>query len=113
MADKDISEGGITVGVNAKIHPDSRISAPAYIGDNVEIGANVVISNSVIGNNVSVGTASRIIGSVVWNDVQIGIGVKLMNTIITSRCDIKRDLSYLNTVYSGANTLKIEGLGIS
>lgn len=112
MADKDISEGGITVGVNAKIHPDARIIAPAYIGDNVEIGADVVISNSVIGNNVSVGAAGRITGSVIWNDVQIGIGVKVMNTIITSRCDIKKDLSYLNTVFSGANTLKIGGLGI-
>jgi len=103
MVDCNTSASGINLGRNVKIHPDSKIAAPVYIGDNVVIGAKAIISNSVIGNNVSIGVASRIIDSVIWDGVNISSDVRLMNTIITSNCDIKKNLNYLNAVNSGKN----------
>lgn len=112
MVDCITTGSGINLGGNVKIHPDSKIIAPVYIGDNVEIAAKAIISNSVIGNNVSIGPASRIIGSVIWDDIHISNDVRLTNTIITSNCDIKKDLNYLNAVCSGKNKGEIERIGL-
>lgn len=112
MVDCNTSGNGINLGRNIKIHPDSKIIAPVYIGDNVEIGAKAIISNSVIGNNVSIGATSRIIGSVIWDDVHISSAVRLTNTIITSNCEVNKNLTYLNAVCSGNNILKVEGMDL-
>lgn len=100
LVDCNFTNRNISLGKNVKIHPDSKIIGPAYIGDNVEICAKAIISHSVIGNNVSIGSGSRVVGSILWNDIRISSEVRLMNTIVTSDCFINRDLSFLNTVYS-------------
>lgn len=112
LVDCNTSGSGIHLGRNVKICPDSKIMAPVYIGDNVEIGAKAMISNSVIGNNVSIGAASRIVGSIIWDGVHISSGVRLTNTIITSNCDINKGLNYLNAVCSGKNICEIERIGL-
>lgn len=100
MVDCNFSSSNISLGKNVKIHADSKIIGPAYIGDNVEICAKAIVSHSVIGNNVSIGSGSRVVGSVLWNDIDISSEVRLINTIVTSNCVINRNLNYLNTVYS-------------
>ena len=100
MVDCDFSSDNVHLGKNVKIHPEARVIGPAYIGDNVEIGAKTMISQSVIGNNVSIGTGSSIVGSILWNDINISSQVRITNTIVTSNAIIKKDLNFLNTVYS-------------
>ena len=94
------SETNIHLGKNVKIHPESIIIGPAYIGDSVEIGAGAYISHSVIGDNNIIGTNSRIIGSILWNDSKICSATRIINTIVTSNCRIKKDSNYLDTVYA-------------
>jgi mannose-1-phosphate guanylyltransferase len=84
LVECNFNSDNISFGKNVKIHPDSKIIGPAYIGDNAIIGAKVIIKHAVIGNNVSIGADSRITGSILWDDVIISENVRLMNTIVTS-----------------------------
>lgn len=55
----------VTVGRNSQIDPTAVIQGPTIIGDNVYIGAGVVISNCIIGNRVSILHGNELLISVV------------------------------------------------
>jgi len=55
----------VKVGRNSQIDPTAVIQGPTTIGDNVYIGAGVVISNCIIGNNVSILQGNQLLISVV------------------------------------------------
>jgi len=55
----------VKIGRNVQIDPTAIIQGPTTIGDNVYIGAGVVISNCIIGNNVSILQGNQILISVV------------------------------------------------
>ncbi len=55
----------VKIGRNTQIDPTAVIQGPTVIGDNVYIGAGVVISNCVIGNNVSILHGNELLISVV------------------------------------------------
>ncbi len=55
----------VKIGRNTQIDPTAIIQGPTVIGDNVYIGAGVVISNCVIGNNVSILHGNELLISVV------------------------------------------------
>src|SRR5262245_51425262 len=55
----------VKVGKNCSIDPSATIHGPTVIGDNVNIGAGVVITNSLIGKNVTIMQGSQIMLSVV------------------------------------------------
>jgi carbonic anhydrase/acetyltransferase-like protein (isoleucine patch superfamily) len=55
----------VKVGRNSQIDPTAVIQGPTIIGDNVYIGAGVVISNCIIGNNVSILHGNELLISVV------------------------------------------------
>jgi carbonic anhydrase/acetyltransferase-like protein (isoleucine patch superfamily) len=55
----------VKVGKNCSIDPSAVIQGPTVIGNNVNIGAGVVITNSLIGNNVTVMQGSQVMLSVV------------------------------------------------
>ena len=55
----------VKIGRNCQIDPTAVIQGPTVIGDNVYIGAGVVISNCVIGNNVSILHGNELLISVV------------------------------------------------
>jgi carbonic anhydrase/acetyltransferase-like protein (isoleucine patch superfamily) len=55
----------VQVGRNTQIDPTAVIQGPSIIGDNVYIGAGVVISNCIIGNNVSILQGNQLLISVV------------------------------------------------
>ena len=61
------SNGVVSVGSNCTIDPSAIINGPTSIGDNVTIGAGVVIENSIIGNNVNISQGSQVMLSVVGN----------------------------------------------
>lgn len=98
LVDCNFNSDKICFGENVKIHSSSKITGPAYIGDNVIIGANVKINHSVIGNNVSIGMGSRIIGSILWNDVIINEDARLVDTVVTSSCSEDENVNLLKTI---------------
>jgi carbonic anhydrase/acetyltransferase-like protein (isoleucine patch superfamily) len=55
----------VKVGRNSQIDPTAVIQGPTIIGDNVYIGAGVVISNCIIGNNVSILHGNQLMISVI------------------------------------------------
>lgn len=55
----------VKIGKNCSIDPTAVIQGPTVIGNNVNIGAGVVITNSLIGNNVTVMQGSQVMLSVV------------------------------------------------
>lgn len=104
LVDCELNSDKISFGENVQVHPNSKIIGPAYIGDNVIIGEEVVIKHSVIGNNVSIEAKSRITGSILWDGVIINKNVRLMNTIVTSNSCVDKDINLLNTVYDSEIT---------
>lgn len=57
--------GVVEIGRNCTIDPSAVIHGPTSIGNNVTIGAGVVIENCVIGDNVNVGQGCQLMLSVV------------------------------------------------
>ncbi|MDH5505772.1 MAG: multidrug transporter [Anaerolineae bacterium] len=55
----------VSVGKNCVIDPTAIIHGPTTIGDNVTIGAGVVIDNCIIGDNVNISHGSELLLSVV------------------------------------------------
>ena len=55
----------VQIGRNSQIDPTAVIQGPTVIGDNVYVGAGVVISNCIIGNNVSILQGNQLLISVV------------------------------------------------
>ena len=55
----------VRIGKNCVIDPRAIIHGPAWIGDNVTIGAGSVIENSIIGNNVNISQDVQVMLSVV------------------------------------------------
>jgi carbonic anhydrase/acetyltransferase-like protein (isoleucine patch superfamily) len=55
----------VKIGRNTQIDPTAVIQGPSVIGDNVYIGAGVVISNCIIGNNVSILQGNQLLISVI------------------------------------------------
>ncbi len=55
----------IEIGKNVVIDPSATVLGPTIIGDNVEIGAGVVIDNCIIGNSVTVSQGCQLMLSVV------------------------------------------------
>lgn len=55
----------VQVGKNVVIDPSATVLGPTKIGDNVEIGAGVVIDNCIIGSNVTISQGCQLMLSVV------------------------------------------------
>jgi NDP-sugar pyrophosphorylase family protein len=55
----------VKIGRNTQIDPTAVVQGPTIIGDNVYVGAGVVISNCIIGNHVSIMHGNQLLISVV------------------------------------------------
>lgn len=103
LVDYNNTSENISIGNNAKIHPQAELIGPVYIGDNVTIDAKAVVSHSVIGNNINIGANSRVTGSILWNNINIGSKVRLTSSIVTSKSFVLKNLNFSNTVYNQDN----------
>jgi putative colanic acid biosynthesis acetyltransferase WcaB len=62
--------------------PDGSLSGSPEIGDNVDIGANVVILGSIkIGNNVIIGAGSIVVKDIPDNSVVVGNPAKIIRSL--------------------------------
>ncbi len=72
----------VRIGKNCVIDPTARINGPTTIGNNVTIGAGVVIENCIIGNNVNVMQGSQLMLSVVGEGTFLPFRASLFMTTI-------------------------------
>jgi NDP-sugar pyrophosphorylase family protein len=72
----------VKVGRNTQIDPTAVIQGPTVIGDNVYIGAGVVISNCIIGNNASILHGNELLISVVGDRCYLPFRASLFMTTL-------------------------------
>ncbi|MGQ9600423.1 MAG: multidrug transporter [Anaerolineae bacterium] len=72
----------VKIGRNTQIDPTAVIQGPTVIGDNVYVGAGVVISNCIIGNNVSILHGNKLLISVVGDRCYLPFRASLFMTTL-------------------------------
>ncbi len=72
----------VKVGRNVQIDPTAVIQGPTTIGDNVYIGAGVVVSNCVIGNDVSILQGNQLLISVIGDRCYLPFRASLFMTTL-------------------------------
>lgn len=74
--------GVVFVGKNCVVDPSAIIHGPTSIGDNVTIGAGVVIENCIIGDNVNVSQGCQLMLSVIGDGTFLPFRASLFMTTI-------------------------------
>lgn len=93
----------VKIGKNCSIDPSAIIHGPTIIGNNVTIGAGVVITNSIIGNNVTVMQGCQVMLSVVSDRCYLPWNVGLFMTALMDNSMVAQ-LSCLQMCVVGRNT---------
>ena len=97
------SAGLVRVGKNCVIDPTAVIQGPATIGDNVTIGAGVVIENSIIGNNVNISQGAQVMLSVVGDGTFLPFNAAIFMTTIMENSIVAQN-ACLQMCVIGRNT---------
>ena len=93
----------VKIGKNCSIDPTATIHGPTIIGDNVSIGAGVVITNSLIGKNVTIMQGSQVMLSVVSDRCYLPWNAGLFMTTLMENSMVAQ-LSCLQMCVVGRNT---------
>ncbi|MEN6481603.1 MAG: DapH/DapD/GlmU-related protein [Anaerolineaceae bacterium] len=72
----------VTIGRNCSIDPSAIIHGPTTMGDNVTIGAGVVIENCLIGNNVNISQGCNLMLSVIGDGTFLPFRASLFMTTL-------------------------------
>ncbi len=72
----------VRIGQNCTIDPSAVINGPASIGDNVTIGAGVIIENCIIGNNVNISQGCNVMLSVIGDGTFLPFRASLFMTTV-------------------------------
>jgi UDP-N-acetylglucosamine diphosphorylase/glucosamine-1-phosphate N-acetyltransferase len=93
----------VSIGKNTRVRSGSYIVGPVVIGENCDIGPNVVIlPSTTIGDNVTIRSFTEIQNSIIMNDCRIYSHGKISNSIVGSN----------NTIGAGFFVEEKEGLSI-
>ncbi len=99
----------IVIGRGSRIHPTARLEGPLLVGDNCNIGKEVVITGpSVIGSECRIGDSATISSSVIWQKVAIGSRCCLDSSIVANGCNIQSD-SDVTQVVLGDDVIVSQG----
>jgi UDP-N-acetylglucosamine diphosphorylase / glucose-1-phosphate thymidylyltransferase / UDP-N-acetylgalactosamine diphosphorylase / glucosamine-1-phosphate N-acetyltransferase / galactosamine-1-phosphate N-acetyltransferase len=93
----------VKIGKNCSIDPTATIHGPTVIGNNVTIGAGVVITNSLIGNNVNIMQGCQVMLSVVSDRCYLPFNASLFMTALMENSMVAQ-LSCLQMCVVGRNT---------
>lgn len=85
------TSGLVKIGKNTNIHPTAQITGPAIIGDNVTIGAGVVIDACIIGDNVNISQGVQLHISVVGSGCFLPFRASLFMTTVMERTMIAQN----------------------
>lgn len=93
----------VKVGKNCVIDPSAVIHGPTIIGDNVTIGAGVVIDNCIIGNNVNISQGCQLMLSVVGDGAFLPFRAALFMTTLMDNSMVAQN-TCLQMCVVGRNT---------
>lgn len=93
----------VTIGKDCSIDPTAVIQGPTVIGNHVNIGAGVVITNSLIGNNVTVMQGSQVMLSVVSDYCYLPFRASLFMTALMENSMVAQN-TCLQLCVAGRNT---------
>ena len=80
---RDSDSQTMWIAANAKVEPGARIYGPAVVMDGAHISKGVVvIGPTVLGNNVSIGADSVVLNSVLWDGAQVGPNCQIQQCIL-------------------------------
>ncbi len=91
-----------TGGENVKIHPETEIHGPVFIGDNcvIEKGASLYGPLSLGANSV-VRTGAFLKRGIFWDDVEVGAETELRDVIMGAGCRVDEGIYLENEVVEG------------
>ena len=95
--------GVVQIGRNCTIDPSAVIHGPTSIGDNVTIGAGVVIENCIIGDNVNVGQGCQLMLSVIGDGAFLPFRASLFMTTLMDNSMVAQN-TCLQMCVVGRNT---------
>jgi mannose-1-phosphate guanylyltransferase len=99
----------IVIGHGSHIHPTARLKGPLLLGDNCNIGKEVIITGpSVIGQECRIEDAATISASVIWQKVTIGNGCRVISSIAACGCHLQAG-SEANRAVLGDNVTVSQG----
>lgn len=81
----------VAIGKNCSIDPSAVIHGPTIIGDNVTIGAGVVIENCIIGNNVNISQGCNLMLSVIGDGTFLPFRASLFMTTLMDNCMVAQN----------------------
>lgn len=93
----------VKIGRNCVIDPSAVIHGPTSIGDNVTIGAGVVIENCIIGNNVNISQGCQIMLSIVGDGSFLPFRASLFMTTLMDNSMVAQN-TCLQMCVVGRNT---------
>lgn len=93
----------VKVGKNCSIDPTAIITGPTVIGNNVNIGAGAVITNSLIGNDVTIMQGANVMLSVVSNRCYLPFRAALFMTALMDNSMVAQN-TCLQLCVVGRNT---------
>ncbi len=93
----------VKIGKNCVIDPTAIIHGPTTIGDNVTIGAGVVIENCIIGNNVNISQGCQLMLSVVGDGAFLPFRAALFMTTLMEHSMVAQN-TCLQLCVIGRNT---------
>lgn len=93
----------VKVGRNCVIDPSAVLHGPTTIGDNVTIGAGVVIENSIIGNNANISQGVQVMLSVVGDGTFLPFNAAVFMTTLMERSIVAQN-ACLQMCVIGRNT---------
>ncbi len=97
------SSAVVKIGKNCSIDPTAIIQGPTVIGNNVNIGAGVVITNSLIGSNVTIMQGSQLMLSVVSDRCYLPFRAALFMTALMENSMVAQN-TCLQLCVVGRNT---------
>ncbi len=78
----DFPDGTLYSDKPYKLDKNIEIIGTVVLGENVVLGKNTKLNNTVIGNNVTIGSNSNIRNSVLWSDIIVGKNAKFDGCVI-------------------------------
>ncbi len=80
---RDADSRTMWIAANAKVEPGARIYGPAVVMDGAHISKGaVVIGPTVLGNDVSIGADSVVLNSVLWDGAQVGPNCQIQQCVL-------------------------------
>jgi NDP-sugar pyrophosphorylase family protein len=79
-----VIEGDVRIGARTRLGDGVRVIGPSVIGDRVVLGAGVTIDNSIVWDDVTIGKNARITDSVVGINYDIAAGVSVEGAIVAN-----------------------------